>query len=185
MPHSWLYPPTDLASFRGTLFWFFELFTFEHYFGVPNLWAWTSLKRHNLLKRSSGASNLTLVLVYFWSFTSCYYPVAPAPTIKVPIKQINIKDFNLFWFKSINDWLIIYGFTSRSRIFHLYGDVTIAGEGLQNLGLCSALMAFEQGRIFIVPHLLWHGTSVFPVSSEGPPHLVASYDTRGDVEDLF
>jgi hypothetical protein len=27
------------------------------------------------------------------------------------------------------DWLIIYGFTSRSRIFHLYGDVTIAGEG--------------------------------------------------------
>jgi hypothetical protein len=50
--------------------------------------------------------------------------------------------------------LIIYGFTSRSRIFHLYGDVTIAGEGLQNLGFCSALMAFEQGWIFIVPHLL-------------------------------
>jgi hypothetical protein len=83
------------------------------------------------------------------------------------------------------DWLIIYGFTSRSRIFHLYGDVSIAGEGLQNLGLCSALRAFEQGGIFIVPHLLWHGTSVFPVSSEGPPHLGASYDTRGDVEDLF
>jgi hypothetical protein len=82
-------------------------------------------------------------------------------------------------------WLIIYGFTSRSRVFHLYGDVTITGEGLQNLGLCSVLRAFEQGGIFIVPHLLWHGTSVFPVSSEGPPHLVASYDTREDVEDLF
>jgi hypothetical protein len=38
--------------------------------------------------------------------------------------------------------------------FHLYGDVTIAGEGLQNLGLCSALRAFEQGGLFIVPHLL-------------------------------
>jgi hypothetical protein len=25
--------------------------------------------------------------------------------------------------------------------------------------------------------LLWHGASVFPVSSEGPPHLVAFYDT--------
>jgi hypothetical protein len=50
--------------------------------------------------------------------------------------------------------LIICGFTFRSRIFHLYGDVTIAGEGLQNLGLCSALKAFEQGGIFIVPHLL-------------------------------
>jgi hypothetical protein len=69
------------------------------------------------------------------------------------------------------DCLIIYGFTSRSRIFHLYGEVAIAGEGL-HLGLCSALKAFEQGGIFIV-------------SSEGPPHLVASYDTHEDVENLF
>jgi hypothetical protein len=41
-----------------------------------------------------------------------------------------------------------------------------------------ALGAFEQGGIFIVPHLLWHRTSVFPVLSEGPPHLVASYTTH-------
>jgi hypothetical protein len=81
--------------------------------------------------------------------------------------------------------LIIYVFTPRSRIFHSYGDVTVAGERLRNLGLYLALRAFEQEGIFIVPHLLWHGTSVFPVSAEGPPHLVASYDTRGDVEDLF
>jgi hypothetical protein len=26
---------------------------------------------------------------------------------------------------------------------------------------------------------------VFPVSSEGSPHLVTSYDTQGDAEDLF
>jgi hypothetical protein len=71
------------------------------------------------------------------------------------------------------DCLIIY----HLRIFHSYGNVDIAGEGLQNLGLCSALRAFEQGAIFIVPHLLWHGTSVFPVSSEGPPHSIYSYDT--------
>ena len=58
------------------------------------------------------------------------------------------------------------------------------GEGLQNLSLYSALRAFKQGGVFIVPHL-WHGTSVFPVSSEGPPHLVAFYNTRGDVEGLF
>jgi hypothetical protein len=50
--------------------------------------------------------------------------------------------------------LVIYGFTYRSRIFHLYGDVTIAGEGLKNVGLISALRAFEQEGIFIVPHLL-------------------------------
>jgi hypothetical protein len=39
-------------------------------------------------------------------------------------------------------------------MFHLYGDVTIIGDGLQNLGLCWALRAFEQGGIVIVPHLL-------------------------------
>jgi hypothetical protein len=47
------------------------------------------------------------------------------------------------------DWL--FTVLRPSRIFHLYGDVTIAGEGLQNLGLCSALRAFEQEGIFIVP----------------------------------
>jgi hypothetical protein len=81
--------------------------------------------------------------------------------------------------------MVLYCFTSRSRIFHLYGDVTITGEGLQNFRLCSALRAFKQGGIFIVPHILWQATSVFLVSSEGPPHLVASYDTHGDAEDLF
>ena len=39
-------------------------------------------------------------------------------------------------------------------------------------------MAFEQEGFFIEPHLLCHGTSVFAVSFEGPPHLVASYDKQ-------
>jgi hypothetical protein len=71
-------------------------------------------------------------------------------------------------------------------MFHLYGNVTIVGEGLQNLGLCSVLRAFEQGGIFIVLQVvLWYETLLFPVSSKGPTHLVAFYDTQGDVEDLF
>jgi hypothetical protein len=81
--------------------------------------------------------------------------------------------------------LIIYGFTSHSRIFHLYGEVTITGKGLKNLSLCATLRAFQHGGIFIVPHLLWHRASVFPVSSKGPPHLIASYNSQGDAEDLF
>jgi hypothetical protein len=49
----------------------------------------------------------------------------------------------------------IYRFTSHSKIFPLYEDVTITGEGMQNLGLCSTLRAFEQGEIiFILSHLL-------------------------------
>jgi hypothetical protein len=83
------------------------------------------------------------------------------------------------------DWLFTVLRPAQELIFHLYGDVTIAGEGLQNLGLCSELRAFEQGGIFIVAYLLWYGTSFFPVSSEGPPHSVASKDTRWDVENLF
>jgi hypothetical protein len=59
-------------------------------------------------------------------------------------------------------------------------------EGLQKLGLCLALKASEQGGIFIV----WHGALVFPVSSEGPSHSVATYiwrfysnlDPRGQLE---
>jgi hypothetical protein len=55
----------------------------------------------------------------------------------------------------------------------------------ENLGLCSVLRAFEQGGIFIVPHLLWHEALVFPVSTERLSHSVASYDTQWDVENLF
>jgi hypothetical protein len=47
-----------------------------------------------------------------------------------------------------------------------------------HLGLCSALRAFEQGGIFIVPHFLWHGTSVFPVSSERLPQFKSPLMTR-------
>jgi hypothetical protein len=50
--------------------------------------------------------------------------------------------------------LFNYCFTSRSRFFNLYGDLTITGDELQILSLCSALRAFEQGGIFIVPYLL-------------------------------
>jgi hypothetical protein len=74
------------------------------------------------------------------------------------------------------------------RIFHSYGDVITSGKfipSLWNLGLCLALWSFEQRGIFIVLHHLWHGTLVFPVSSKGQPHQVASYDRQEGAEDLF
>ena len=37
-----------------------------------------------------------------------------------------------------------------------YGDARIAGEGL-----CSVPMAIEQWGFFSLPHLLWHGASVY------------------------
>jgi hypothetical protein len=81
--------------------------------------------------------------------------------VSAELSYVNLLGIHLLGFhvskrfsEVFNDSLIIYGFTSCSRIFHLYGDVTITGERLQNLGLCSVLKAFEQGGIFIVPHLL-------------------------------
>jgi hypothetical protein len=56
-------------------------------------------------------------------------------------------------------WLIDW-FTPPSTIFHVYGDVT----GLQNLALYSA---------FILTQILTG------------PHSVASYDMRGNAEDIF
>jgi hypothetical protein len=43
------------------------------------------------------------------------------------------------------DWL--FTILRPAQEYFTYVDVTIAGEGLQNLGLCSALMAFAQGGI--------------------------------------
>jgi hypothetical protein len=86
--------------------------------------------------------------------------------------------------ETLIDWLSIV--LRPAQEFSLkYGNVTIFGVRLQNLGLSSALGVFEQGRIFVVPHLLLHGDWIFPVSSEGSPHLVTSYVTQGDMEDLF
>jgi hypothetical protein len=72
------------------------------------------------------------------------------------------------------DWLIIYCFTSHSRIFLSYKDVNIDSKGLQNFGLCLALRAFEQGGILIMSHLFWNGASSFSGVYEGWPQLIDS-----------
>ena len=56
--------------------------------------------------------------------------------------------------------MFVCGFLSYSRIFHS-GDVTITGEGLQIVYLCETLMAIEQWEFFSLPHLLWHGASIY------------------------
>jgi hypothetical protein len=78
------------------------------------------------------------------------------------------------------DWLFTVLGTAQE--FFTYMETSpLPVKGCKKICLCLALRAFEQGGVFIVQHLLWHWTSVFPVSSEGPPHLVASYNTRGNV----
>ena len=64
--------------------------------------------------------------------------------IKVSITDHEIQD--ILWIFSVIVCLFNWGFSSHERIFHLYGDVTIAGEGMQ---------------ILIYARYLW------PLSSEG------------------
>jgi hypothetical protein len=76
----------------------------------------------------------------------------------------------------LNDWL----FTILRPTQPFTYMKTISDEGLQIF----RPMLGAQG-IFIVSHMLWHGTSVLPVLSEGPSYIVASSDTQGDAEELF
>ena len=50
-----------------------------------------------------------------------------------------------------------------------------------NFDLCSALMAIEQWGFFCVPHLLWHGASVYKIKilkvSRQPDTVI--YDVKG------
>ena len=69
----------------------------------------------------------------------------------------------------VSDFL---GRSSLSRIYHSYEEFTIAGEGLHaNFDLCSVLMAIEPWGFFSVPHLLWHGASVYDGHLRGPVTL--------------
>jgi hypothetical protein len=79
------------------------------------------------------------------------------------------------------DWLLFYVslkiFSLKWRCHHCWWRALKFRPMLGAQGLWASMN--------IVLHLLWHGALVFPVSSEGSPHLVASYNTQKDVEDLY
>ena len=52
------------------------------------------------------------------------------------------------------------------NIYYIFFE-NIDDEGFQNLGIFSSFKAFK-GGLFIVPHLLCDGASVFAVSCKGP-----------------
>jgi hypothetical protein len=84
------------------------------------------------------------------------------------------------WEKFYVSSLFIYRFTSHLRT---------STEGRPDLGLCSALGAFGQGGILIVPQLLCHGASGFcSFIQRNVPHPSFSFPLRhtgGGAEDLY
>lgn len=80
------------------------------------------------------------------------------------------------------DCLIAYIlFCVMLEIFHPHGDVTIASEGLQKLGLCSAHMQplCRECPRSLSCHICCEMASVFAVSSEGSPQVSCLYDKQG------
>ena len=63
--------------------------------------------------------------------------------------------------------MLVWGFTSHSRIFNSYADVTITAEEL-HFDLCSTFIAIEQWWFFSVSRLLWHRASVCSAHLWGP-----------------
>ena len=79
------------------------------------------------------------------------------------------------WQRARNKWLVlglswkmicfVCCFMFCWQIFRSYREIPLTSEGLQKLGLCSALATFEKKRWFFAPHLLWHGALIFEISS--------------------
>ena len=58
--------------------------------------------------------------------------------------------------KCIHAKLFVWGFSSHSRNFHSFGDVTVTDEGI-----LSALKTIKQRGILSVPYLLWDGPTLY------------------------
>ena len=70
---------------------------------------------------------------------------------------------------------VCWSLSPYSWILHSYGDVTITGKWLQNFNisyisyiLYTALMVIWQWGFFNVPHLLWHGPTLYHGQFRGP-----------------
>ena len=65
------------------------------------------------------------------------------------------------------DWFVL-GFSGPLENFSLIWRRHHCRWRATNFDLCSALMAIEQWGIFNVPHLLWHGQTLFNDHLRGP-----------------
>lgn len=82
------------------------------------------------------------LLLHEWTWVSCLPKAIFAKTMLLTV--------------SYNGGLIVYcmWLYSVQEYFTQYKDITIAGEGQQNLGLFSARTTFEQRGILIVPSVM-------------------------------
>ena len=66
-------------------------------------------------------------------------------------KRGTLSTFNLF--TKFIYWLVVYCYTSHSKIFHWYGDITISCDELKISGICLVLIAYGQEGILTIPQV--------------------------------
>jgi hypothetical protein len=93
----------------------------------------------------------------------------------------------LIVYSRTSNWLINYllFYIQLKNFLLIYEDVTITGEGLSKFRPMLGAQGLWTGRDLYRARPAVTRDLGFTGSSEGPPHSVASYDTQGDVEDLF
>ena len=123
---------------------------------------------------------------HFIFFIFKFYPKHKTP----PSRVMKYNSFGSFTFTMLKHTVCLFcaqNYMLRyvcclSSLFSSYYDVTIADEMLQlkvyNHVLCAQVV--EQWRLFVVPRLLWHSTSIFKVTSEDPrcSHLLLRFGSR-------
>ena len=88
-----------------------------------------------------------------------YVLICQRITAKLFMKFVCCKRQHSAW-----KWVLLkFLCSSHWRIFHSYGDLTIAGEGMQALTYARHFWPF-----FSVPYQLWHGESVYNGHFRGP-----------------
>ena len=81
------------------------------------------------------------------------------------------------------NWLIDRAFFTSRRKYFIYMEASLLSvKGCYIWAFFSALLALEQ--FFIVPHMLWHGTFLFAISSEGLHYCRRLSRTARGTEDL-
>ena len=85
----------------------------------------------------------------------------PADTCIDMFSKISIRNkqfpkfYSKYYFSNVCMFVCLLAYSCLSNFSAIWRlSITITGDRAANLGLCSALTAFEQGGPFIVPHLL-------------------------------
>ena len=107
---------------------------------------------------------------------------SPFPIIWSLVGTIRLwKERKLYHLPSIVVCVFVCCYTFRSRISYSHVDFTPADD----LSYSRRHWPLTREGAFLEPHLMWQGTSVYAISSEGPPHFGRLLRQARGTENLY